>query len=798
MPTSIKGIHIYAFRGIRDLELELDGKNMLLKGENGTGKSSIVEAFEFFFTGKLSIFEGEGTQSLSLQKHAPNKDFDKDDVSIKVTFNPGNSTLERTFANKPVPLPDLQKYFEAAQKGTFILRRSQILKFIASVPADRFRAIASIIGIERLDNIELEMKRAWEELDSSVNSKRRIIQNTLIEISRLLGENITEIKQVPVSLNKKLKEANLITITSFDEIDNIAQEMLKTFKETTDLEYVTSLNGILQELRILQVDEEIARSLRDLNKKLIPLLEEKKKRELSISEFLVKGKQAVEENERNICPLCGQEINRQELLKEINERLRTLSQLSEEVSEIRRISVDAEGKLNSLASTIEKISSELEPLKELGNARTKLLGTLKFLNKFVNKVTSAKELHEAIPVEKLERNSARLRALVKSLSIKCEAMLEKIGVPEDWKNKVKAISLANQVKALISESIRIEKQLKTEEQQYTLAKEVYRSFSEIKKNRIKEIYKSIAGNVNAFYSTLHPNDPHKNVELNVALGRRASTELQIESFSCAKEDPRAFTSEAHQDSLGLCIFLAFVKKFNEECNFVVLDDVVTTIDAQHRERICRLLFEQFRDYQLFVTTHDEIWYDQLSAHQRAFRVDGNWKNLEIIRWTFETGPIIEPYKTRWDKIKNKIDARDKQGAANDGRQYLEWLLKKVCEVIMAKPVFKTDRYTVSDLLAPAKERLNQLVADVQFTEKANKGFQELEATIIMGNLLSHDNPEAENTSIEEVKRFCEAVQKLHNIFACPACISFLKYYQDMKKIRCPDPHCKKPIEIACK
>ena len=46
MVTKIKNINVHAFRGIRDLELELEGKSLLIQGENGTGKSSIVEAIE--------------------------------------------------------------------------------------------------------------------------------------------------------------------------------------------------------------------------------------------------------------------------------------------------------------------------------------------------------------------------------------------------------------------------------------------------------------------------------------------------------------------------------------------------------------------------------------------------------------------------------------------------------------------------------------------------------------------------------------------------------------------------------
>ena len=777
--------------------MELDGKNLLLKGENATGKSSIVEAFEFFFTGRLSIFEGEGTKNLSLKKHAPHKSFNEKDVSIEVTFDPGNVTLERTFADQPVPPKQLRSYFEAAQKGTFVLRRSQILKFIASVPADRFRAIASILGVEQLDNIELTMKHAYEELDVSVSSKRENVQSTFKSISELLGENIVETKQVLDSVNRKLKEAKLTKLTSFDETDRITEEMLKTFKKSADLEHVTKLNGILGELKLLHIDDEIAQNLHDLNKKIKPLLEDKLKKELSLTEFLVKGRQAVEVGERNICPLCGQDVDRQKLLKQIDERLETLRQLSEDASEIRRISMSVEEKLNLLATKIEEISSDLKPFKSLTKARTKLLGIVKVLREFSGKVKSAKEFKEEIPIEIFEQNKAELEKLVRSLSTTCQDMLEKIGVPEDWKSKVEVISLVNQVKALVTELIKIEENLKTEEKHCDLARKVYTTFSKVKKAKINKIYKSITGNVNAFYFTLHPNDPHQNIEINVVPGRRASTELKIESFG-SKEDPRAFASEGHLDSLGLCIFLAFVKKFNEECSFIVLDDVVTTIDAQHRELICKLLFEQFKDYQLFITTHDGIWYEQLRSHQRACGIEGKFKNLEIIRWEVETGPLVEPFRPRWERIEERIDSSDKLGAGIEGRQYLEWLLKEICEATRATVPFKiAAKYVVSDLWNPAKQRVSKLVKDDGFREKVLQRFHELETTIIMGNLLSHDNPLIDTVSIVEAKRFCEAVHELNNVFNCPNCGSFLKYYQDMKKLRCPNSRCKSPIEISC-
>ncbi len=101
MSATIKTINVHAFRGIPDLELELDGKSVIIRGENGTGKSSIVDAIEFFFTGKVSHLEG--VRGLSLQRHGPHVRYRPEDIKIEITFNPGNVPLTRTFTSAPDP-----------------------------------------------------------------------------------------------------------------------------------------------------------------------------------------------------------------------------------------------------------------------------------------------------------------------------------------------------------------------------------------------------------------------------------------------------------------------------------------------------------------------------------------------------------------------------------------------------------------------------------------------------------------------------------------------------------------------
>lgn len=266
----------------------------------------------------------------------------------------------------------------------------------------------------------------------------------------------------------------------------------------------------------------------------------------------------------------------------------------------------------------------------------------------------------------------------------------------------------------------------------------------------------------------------------------------MESFG-EKADPRALASEGHLDSLGLCIFLAFVKKFNKECPLVILDDVVTTIDAQHRSRIAKLLLTEFKDYQLIITTSDGIWYEQIINSQRALGVQGNFVNDTITNWDIYTGPRLSKYKPQWDSIQDKLNGNDKCSAGNQGRIYLEWLLKKICEQLEVSVPFKSSgKYTVSELLNAAEKRIKEKIKNTNTKKEILKKFEDVRSTAFMGNLLSHDNPETTNLSIEEVKIFCEGVHNLHEMFLCPTCGKFLKYFRDSKIIRCPDLKCKSP------
>ena len=797
MTVKIKTINIHAFRGIPDLELQLDGKNLLLRGENGTGKSSLVEAIEFFFTGKISHLEG--VKGLSLKQHGPHVNFEPDDVNVELTFNPDNVSLNRTFAASPSPPEQFEDYFQVTQSGTFIMRRSQILTFIMSKPADRFKAIGSIIGVDPLDEIERGMNRVREALKDKIKLKKEKTGGLIIYLSTIIEKDITKVEEVLPALNELLQEFDMPILKSFEDVDKHAEEMLKAVKKPENIDKIEVLNKILGTTKTELIAKEIIDELNDLNNKVKHLLREEIKLELSVVDILESGRKVIEEKGIDICPLCEQEIDRERLLAKIDVRLKTLRSLSETASEVGVMSVSVINNLNEIVAKLETINSKIELFSELTEEKRKIIEKINFLKEFVQYITSAKDLKNEIPVQEFSKQKNEINEVWGSISTKCSQLLDAIELTEAEKKVLGVARLIEKVENKTTDLSKVQTELKMCQNHFDLAEKIYSIFSETKKAKIQEIYDSIKENIQSFYSMLHPNEPHKNIELTVALGKRASTELRMESFGREGEDPRALTSEGHLDSLGLCIFLGFVKKFNEGCSLLVLDDVVSTVDAKHRENICKLLLEEFKEKQLIITTHDEVWYDQLCAFQRAYGLDGSFKNLAITKWDVENGPTIDPYKVRWEKIRERIDAGDKTGAGNAGRQYLEWLLKHICEVTNAPvPVKDWESGMVHGILPHTKKRLKDLIKEDEFRATISKAFQDLETTLIMGNLLSHNNMLAGKVSIEEVKRFCEAVHNLHNAFLCPKCRNFVGYYRELKIIRCSNPRCETPMEVKTK
>ncbi|RXU21503.1 hypothetical protein B1F70_02805, partial [Pseudomonas syringae] len=105
----------------------------------------------------------------------------------------------------------------------------------------------------------------------------------------------------------------------------------------------------------------------------------------------------------------------------------------------------------------------------------------------------------------------------------------------------------------------------------------------------------------------HPSDRLNSMKLPTAAGER----IEIEFENGDKCDALQVLSEGHIRCLGLAILLAKITR--DRLPFLIFDDVVNSIDDEHRGAIIDLILnpEEVGKRQLIVTTHGEVFVKRL-------------------------------------------------------------------------------------------------------------------------------------------------------------------------------------------
>jgi hypothetical protein len=126
----------------------------------------------------------------------------------------------------------------------------------------------------------------------------------------------------------------------------------------------------------------------------------------------------------------------------------------------------------------------------------------------------------------------------------------------------------------------------------------------------------------------------------------------LKFYGIEQPSPRFTLSEGHRNSLGLCIFLALSRLKKNRHLPIFLDDIVSSLDRNHRGNITELLKNEFGDRQIMLFTHDREWFTELSM----LLPSKSWKKLVLKPWK---EPIIG---IQWSASEFTFD---------DARQYIE-------------------------------------------------------------------------------------------------------------------------------
>src|SRR6266516_2134155 len=103
--------------------------------------------------------------------------------------------------------------------------------------------------------------------------------------------------------------------------------------------------------------------------------------------------------------------------------------------------------------------------------------------------------------------------------------------------------------------------------------------------------------------------------------------------------------------MGVCLYLTLMKRlFGKDFTLALLDDVVMSVDVEHRYQFCKLLKTYFPETQFIITTHDRLWAEQMKS---AGLVAGK-TSIAFHSWTIDTGPLVESNEGIWAEIASAL------------------------------------------------------------------------------------------------------------------------------------------------
>ncbi len=796
MAIKIKKISITGLRGVKEkIELSLSEKSILLYGDNGTGKSSISDSLEWFFNDEVVHLAGS---EIDLKDALRNSSISETDASsIDIEFSKSTVNSNKTLINKKGKLTsefssksaDFDSYVDVSQNENLILRYQFLTDFIDKTKGDKLKSLSDVIGFAEVNKTKEVLKKAYNSIKTEIknqNYESQINTQKQIQIEKI-GAAISVEKNLFEQVNEIIKPLSLgIVINSIGDIDSVLN-LLKAPANTkviTELRFLETSKTALTNLKgeIEMLNSEYEKYFTEFNKIADDV---QGIMQVFLGELLKAGSSVIEKkyHKDDTCPLCLQPKAKEDLIREIKQRLKEIEESSKKKAAfdsakqtIITISTERIKRLEILLSDNHINEKEFAAVKKSVN---ELITQLTAYSKDGNeKVTSGNKITDPKVLKLKETEFTAIEIL----------NLKIVTIQEELKKDNNAVTYSNisSSKDAFLRIKRFEKEKKILEDQRASMEIIYNEFVKKQKEGLENFISTFSGTINEYYQFMNPGEQFQELKI-VTIGDEDELNgitIQYKYNGNWVSPPQKYFSESHLNCFGLSFFLASVIAFNKENKFLLLDDVISSFDSNHRKRFADLIFEKFADYQIILLTHEHEWFQYV----RQLAKRKNWLINEI-KWNETVGTHLEDKPTDLRLIietnlaKGNVDI-----LGNPIRKYLEHLLKGICANLEVKVNFRFNE--VNEKRMP-DELLNELKS------KINKVSTELKAQMptidriinsnILGNLLSHDNPFL--PKLGDLKAFWADLTEMEKLFYCQdaACKKpvSIKHFDTVKKrIRC--------------
>lgn len=785
-------LEISELRGVRHLELKPDGENLVIWGPNGSGKSAVIDAVDFLFTGRMRRLIGEGTAGITLKKHGPHIDAGGKESFVRaiVKFSDDSTPIEivrRLPKNILEALPpasgEAEVALEIASRGQNILTRREILKFItadAGTRAEQIQALLDLVTVETTRKAFAQVENKCRELMGAANAA---LTQARSRLALVIGKKDPSTEDVLEFINTQRNTLGVDPLSKPD-IDE-----LKKGISSPDSSLPTGYNRTVFENHIGTLANHVSEEGREDAAKLVGKLVEQlrgldadARRRLRTKSLVTTGLELLEQSKG--CPLCEtawdktllreQLEARREELDALSGYLQTASAAGQKLAQHLSFTLTA---LNEVNNLLQKLPTMPKNSRFLFGLRDSLIEHMKVLER---------PMEESI--EGFDGN--QINALYASPGLKAAVEASK-GAIESFYGRPSERVQAWDALTILEEAMRsstvADLTVRKSSEAHRRARVLSEAYRETRDLVLQELYDSIKARFIELYKALHTPD-ESSFDADILPKGGAGIDFVVDFYGRGTHPPHALHSEGHQDSMGLCLFLALLERLSDNrMNLVLLDDVVMSVDADHRRRVGKILRSMFPDVQFIVTTHDRTWANQL----RAEKVVTSGNTVRFYDWNLETGPRVLYEGDLWEQIEGSLEKADLSAASHRLRRRAEEYFQSVCDALRTRVRFSlSGRLELGDFAPAAMSRLKELLkagkqaANSWNDQQVRTSLEELESTSSQVfartqieqwaiNETVHYNA-WDTLSAREFKPVVEAFQDLFDLFRCSDCGTLLR------------------------
>lgn len=798
--VKLKKLILKGFRGDRKgiwLNFEDDNKSIVLFGNNGDGKSSFSDAIEWFFTDKIDYLQREGCgRDDYFNRYMP----PEDDATVRINFNDNLLDSQKTLKRKGGSLfsnttSDFKDYIRESSKDSFIIRHHTMREFIDKTKKEKLERVEEIIGFSIV-------KESREALLKALNSLKD--DGQLISLRGQLTEKVRDL--ISTVGKKDFRENDVL-----DYADQLAKQSDSTLSIVNDCDFKSAIETLDRKIKtsdrgkeLLRLDElneslpnlpEIRNILREMNNVLTHHNELAKQQETIKASAIEKlYKAAIEAIENKLvksgeCPICKKPVDTELLLKSLTDEIEEIKKVLKERNQVIQNAKFLSSKVPSYQTNIGVLLENKVKIEFLTTETSKRLTDIStYLSQYEQILTRIQQSPGAISLPSFPDDLQNLEEDVKEIQQKITQKKKQLSETDEEK---KFYQNVHKLKKMYDDYIRykeINKDICIYDKQIDSLDKIYRDFESMERGSVQKVLETISSDVNDFFRFLHPDDNFDEVEL-IPTGERG-IEFKLRYHGEEISPPMKILSEAHLNSLGICLFLASAKHFNKTTGFLVLDDVVTSFDTGHRRPLARLMSEKFSDSQFLLFTHDELWFEILKKDLPSRK----WLFKELMKWTKDKGLDVKDSPiTLKERIKNSLDENDIQSATNKCRILIEEILKVKCENLGVRGLefkigSKNDQREASELISALTSYLkdNETLRDKQ----TKKLFDHLRASQLITNMGSHHKT-LETTSLSrgDIETVLRDIDEFESLFVCTNCntepnIKYSPRNSQMKQCKC--------------